>query len=93
MKVLSKVANPYNVQLPYFFLHSSTLVVCNTLHNPLIFNLLPIFAESPVPLEFTPVLGILIGVVVTLMLVAIVIILILRMKYKSSQNKHDRENR
>merc|ERR1719471_1294766 len=49
--------------------------------------------ESPVPLEFTPVLGILIGVVVTLLLVAIVIILILRMKYKSSQNKHDRENR
>ena len=71
----------------HFFLHSYLL------HNPLIFNLLPIFAESPVPLEFTPVLGILIGVVVTLMLVAIVIILILRMKYKSSQNKHDRENR
>ncbi len=42
-------------------------------------------SESPVPLEFTPVLGILIGVVVTLLLVAFVIMLILRMKYKSSK--------
>jgi len=38
--------------------------------------------ESPVPLEFTPVLGILVGVVVTLLLVALVIILILRLKYR-----------
>ena len=43
-----------------------------------------ISAESPVPLEFTPVLGILIGVVLTLFLIALVIILVLRIKYKSS---------
>lgn len=36
------------------------------------------------PLEFTPVLGILIGVVLTLMLVGLVIILVLRLKYKSN---------
>jgi hypothetical protein len=36
-----------------------------------------------VPLEFTPVLGILVGVVTTLMLVALVIILVLRIKYKT----------
>ena len=41
-------------------------------------------AESPVPLEFTPVLGILIGVVLTLFFIALVIILVLRIKYKSS---------
>ena len=40
--------------------------------------------ESPVPLEFTPVLGILIGVVLTLFVIALVIILVLRLKYKSS---------
>ena len=43
-----------------------------------------ISAESPVPLEFTPVLGILIGVVLTLFFIALVIILVLRIKYKSS---------
>ena len=36
------------------------------------------------PLEFTPVLGILIGVVLTLFLIALVVILVLRLKYKSS---------
>ena len=50
------------------------------------------FAESPVPLEFTPVLGILIGVVVTLLLVAFVIMLILRLKYKTSK-RNSQENR
>merc|ERR1712141_982894 len=50
--------------------------------------------ESPVPLEFTPVLGILIGVVVTLMLVALVIMLILRLKYKntSTRSKQRQQN-
>ena len=43
-----------------------------------------ISAESPVPLEFTPVLGILIGVVLTLFLIALVIILVLRIKYKTN---------
>ena len=47
--------------------------------------------ESPVPLEFTPVLGILIGVVVTLLLVAFVIMLILRIKYKNSK-RNNQEN-
>ena len=47
------------------------------------------FAESPVPLEFTPFLGILIGVVLTLVLVAFVVILILRIKYQQSHhNRH-----
>ena len=50
------------------------------------------FTESPVPLEFTPVLGILIGVVVTLLLVAFVIMLILRIKYKTSK-RNNHENR
>ena len=45
------------------------------------------FTESPVPLEFTPVLGILIGVVVTLLLVAFVIMLILRLKYKNTSTR------
>ena len=36
------------------------------------------------PLEFTPVLGILIGVVLTLFFIALVIILVLRLKYKTS---------
>ena len=36
------------------------------------------------PLEFTPVLGILIGVVLTLFVIALVIILVLRLKYKTS---------
>ena len=44
-------------------------------------------AENPVPLEFTPVLGILIGVVITLMLVAFVIILVLRLKYKNNHGR------
>ena len=35
-------------------------------------------------MEFTPVLGILIGVVLTLFLIALVVILVLRLKYKSS---------
>jgi len=50
--------------------------------------------ESPVPLEFTPVLGILIGVVVTLLLVAFVIMLILRLKYKntSTRSKQQQQN-
>ena len=41
--------------------------------------------ESPVALEFTPVLGILIGVVATMLLVAFVIILVLRIKYKTGK--------
>ena len=45
---------------------------------PLCQNFNTFFAESPVPLQFTPVLGILVGVVVTLMLVAFVILLVLR---------------
>ena len=44
-------------------------------------------AESPVPLEFTPVLGILVGVVLTLMLVVLVVILVLRLKYKKKTAK------
>lgn len=51
------------------------------------------FVESPVPLEFTPVLGILIGVVVTLLLVAFVIMLILRMKYKTSKRMQQQQRR
>ena len=52
-------------------------------HNPLV------FPESPVPLEFTPFLGILVGVVLTLVLVAFVVILILRIKYQQSHhNRH-----
>ena len=50
---------------------------------PIIYSFF-ISSESPVPLEFTPVLGILIGVVLTLFLIALVIILVLRIKYKSS---------
>ena len=49
--------------------------------------------ESPVPLEFTPVLGILVGVVLTLMLVAFVVILVLRLKYQTNKTKNnDRVN-
>ena len=52
-------------------------------YNPLVFS------ESPVPLEFTPFLGILVGVVLTLVLVAFVVILILRIKYQQSHhNRH-----
>ena len=54
------------------------------------------FTESPVPLEFTPVLGILVGVVLTLMLVAFVVILILRLKYqthKTAKNNGRTNNR
>ncbi len=49
--------------------------------------------ENPpiVPVEFTPVLGVLIGVVLTLMLVALVIILVLRMKYKSGRAAANRK--
>jgi len=47
--------------------------------------------ESPVPLEFTPVLGILIGVVVTLLLVAFVIMLILRLKYKNTSTRNKQQ--
>ena len=50
-------------------------------------------SESPVPLEFTPVLGILVGVVLTLMLVAFVVILVLRLKYQTNKAKNtDRAN-
>ena len=50
-------------------------------------------SESPVPLEFTPVLGILVGVVLTLMLVAFVVILVLRLKYQTNKTKNnDRAN-
>ena len=49
------------------------------------------FSESPVPLEFTPVLGILIGVVVTLLLVAFVIMLILRLKYKNTSTRNKQQ--
>ncbi len=48
------------------------------------------------PLEFTPVLGILIGVVATLVLVVIVIFLVLRSKYyrgKHQSNRVTRNNR
>lgn len=38
--------------------------------------------ETPVPIEFTPFLGILAGAVGTLLLIAIVIILIIRHKYR-----------
>ena len=49
--------------------------------------------ETPVPLEFTPVLGILVGVVLTLMLVAFVVILVLRLKYQTNNTKNnDRAN-
>ncbi len=40
--------------------------------------------ESPVPLEFTPFLGILLGVVVTLLAVAVAIVLLIRCRYTSS---------
>ncbi len=43
-------------------------------------------SESPVPLEFTPVLGIFIGVFATLFLVAFVTIMILRMKYRTGKD-------
>ena len=50
-------------------------------------------SESTVPLEFTPVLGILVGVVLTLMLVAFVVILVLRLKYQTNKTKNnDRAN-
>eukprot|EP00094_Tigriopus_californicus_P006982 TCALIF_06722-PB protein Name:"Similar to Nphs1 Nephrin (Rattus norvegicus)" AED:0.15 eAED:0.15 QI:0/0.73/0.56/0.93/0.46/0.5/16/48/873 len=48
--------------------------------------------ESPVPLEFTPVLGILIGVVLTLLLVALVIILVLRIKYRNHKPPQNMQN-
>ena len=52
-----------------------------------------LISESPVPLEFTPVLGILVGVVLTLMLVAFVVILVLRLKYQTNKTKNnDRAN-
>ena len=41
------------------------------------------------PLEFTPVLGILVGVVLTLMLVAFVVILVLRLKYQTNKAKNN----
>ena len=50
-------------------------------------GLLLSFSESPVPLEFTPVLGILVGVVITLFAVACVIILVLRVKYRNGNGK------
>ena len=44
-------------------------------------------------MEFTPVLGILVGVVLTLMLVAFVVILVLRLKYQTNKTKNnDRAN-
>ena len=44
-------------------------------------------------MEFTPVLGILVGVVLTLMLVAFVVILVLRLKYQTNKAKNtDRAN-
>ncbi len=56
-----------------------------------------IISESPVPLEFTPVLGILIGVVATLAAVAAAIVLIIRCKYSTSTDakkgrRHNKNN-
>ncbi len=43
-----------------------------------------ILSESPVPLEFTPVLGILIGVVATMLAIAAAIFLLIRCKYTAT---------
>ena len=47
-------------------------------------------SENPMDMEFTPVLGILIGAFVTLGLVGFIVIFVLRVKYKdnSSHNHH-----
>jgi len=47
--------------------------------------------ETPVPIEFTPFLGILAGAVITLLLIAIVIILIIRCKYRERPNNQQPE--
>ena len=40
------------------------------------------FLESPVPLQFTPFLGILAGIILTLLFIVLVIIFVIRLKYK-----------
>ena len=40
------------------------------------------FPESPVPLQFTPFLGILAGIVVTLIILILTVIIVIKIKYK-----------
>ena len=39
-------------------------------------------AESPVPLQFTPFLGILAGIVVTILILILTIIIVIKIKYR-----------
>ena len=48
-------------------------------------------AESPVPLQFTPLVGVLAGVVVTLLLLILVVALVVRLKHKY-EKRYPRDN-
>ena len=43
-------------------------------------------SESPVPLQFTPVLGVLAGIVLSMFLLILVVVMVIRLKYRYSKS-------
>ena len=45
-----------------------------------------LLSESPVPIQFTPFLGVLAGTAITLLIIVIVVVMVIRLKHKRRTN-------